>query len=310
MDRIDSIQAFIRVAESGSFTRAGDQLGISRSTVSKLIASLEAEIGIRLLNRTTRQVHLSPEGQNYLIRVRRALEELDAAALSIRRDYSQLSGRLWVQIPTCIGRPILIPRLEEFRSLAPRLELFLASSDRHIDLFGEGVDCAIQVGELPDSDYIAHPLEPLRQWTCIAPSLLGDREPPNHPSELSEFPLLQYFFPGKPVAEPFCFRKNGQTLQLKVQRTLAFDDDSMLLAAGLNGLGVLQISTHAAGPHVAKGELIRLCPDWDPPSYPVHLLTPSLNRMPTRVRAFTDWITNWKKSSTTCPKAIPACPIQ
>jgi LysR family transcriptional regulator for bpeEF and oprC len=291
MDRLSSIQAFIRVAETRSFTRAADQLGISRSAVSKLIAALEVETGVRLLHRTTRRVYLTAEGEAYLIRVQQALEDLECAACMARKEYGQLQGRLWVQIPTCIGRSLLIPKLVDFQAKVPKLNLFLSSSDRHIDLFGEGVDCAILIGKLPDSDYIAHPLAPLEQWTCIHPSLLQGHSTPGHPAELSHFPILQYFFPAKPVVEPFSFTKDRQTVRPKTRQTLAFDDDSMLLAAGLAGMGVFQTSVDVVRPHVETGELIRLFPDWTAPSYSVHLLTPPSTRVPARVKVFADWIT-------------------
>src|ERR1700748_2571952 len=185
MDQLLALRVFVRIAEAGTFSRAADTLAIPRPTVTKLVQDLEAHLGTKLLQRTTRRVSVTPAGAAYYERAVRLigeLEEMDANAASTR---TQLRGRLRVDIGSSLANLILIPALPEFRASFPDIHMDLGVSDRPVDLIGDGVDCVIRGGELADNSLVARRIANLHHVTRARPLYLNARGTPSHPSELA-----------------------------------------------------------------------------------------------------------------------------
>ncbi len=174
MDRIQAMQIFIRVAESGSFVRAAETLSLPASTVTSTIKNLEKYLQVRLLNRTTRRVSLTPEGLQYLTQCREILALIDQAESSLSDSVSRPQGRLRVDMPAGIAHHIVMPQLNDFYRLYPDIYLMIGVSDRQVDLVQEGVDCVIRTGELNNSTLVARPLGRFRWVTCASPGYLRE----------------------------------------------------------------------------------------------------------------------------------------
>src|SRR6185295_19031054 len=173
MDALQAMRAFARVAELGSFTRAADELGLSRAMVSTHVRRLEKRFGLRLLNRTTRTVALTPAGMEYLGHCRRVFTELRAAEEMLRRTQEQPEGRLRVDVPGSFGRHILLPALPEFLARFPGIDLDLRFNERVVDLVSEGVDLAVRAGTVTDPNLVALRISGSRWITCASPAYLA-----------------------------------------------------------------------------------------------------------------------------------------
>ncbi|WP_239901972.1 LysR family transcriptional regulator [Laribacter hongkongensis] len=290
MDTLDAMRAFVRVAEARSFTRAADQLGCAKATVTKLVSALEHQLGTRLLQRTTRYVSPTPEGEIYLRHCQHLLPQVDAAAAAINPQRERLQGRIWCEVPSSLARSPLIRRLAAFREQAPQVELLFSCSDRKAGLVREGLDCAIRFGKLPDSDYVARPLCPARIVLCATPRYLARHAPVTEPDNLLAHPVIDYFVPGSTAPEVWPLYSEHSLHHVPVQRAVAFDDDNLLLEAGLAGLGIFQSPLHLVAPYIASGQLERVLPAWHLRDWPMHLLTPRPQFLSPRVRAFCNWV--------------------
>ncbi len=175
MDRLDSMRVFLRVAETGSFTKAADLLDMPRATVSAAVQQLEAQLGSRLLHRTTRQVQLTHDGSVVLERCRHLLEDMEELE-SLFHDGSRASGRLKVDVPSRVARLLIAPALPEFFRQHPDIELELGSSDRSVDLVQEGVDCVLRVGQLGNSSLVARRLGEMQLINCASPAYLEEEQ--------------------------------------------------------------------------------------------------------------------------------------
>lgn len=185
MDRIQAMQIFMRVAETGSFVQAAETLSLPSSTVSSTIKNLEKYLQVRLLNRTTRRVNLTPEGLQYLGQCREILSLIEHAESSLTEAIKRPQGRLRVDMPSGIAHSIVMPNLRDFHQRYPDIYLMIGVSDRQVDLVQEGVDCVIRTGELNNSTLVARPLGRFRWVTCASPEYLHENGVPQSPEELS-----------------------------------------------------------------------------------------------------------------------------
>ncbi|MGG2424779.1 LysR family transcriptional regulator, partial [Ralstonia pseudosolanacearum] len=183
MDRIQAMQVFVRVVESGSFARAAETLAMPASSVTSLVKSLERHLQVRLLNRTTRSLSLTPEGEQYVARCREILSLIEDAETSLNGSMDHPQGRLRVDMPGGIAHALIYPNLQDFRDRYPGIYLMIGVNDRQIDLIQEGVDCVIRAGKLSDSTLVARPLGALRWITCAAPMYLQQNGPPHAPED-------------------------------------------------------------------------------------------------------------------------------
>jgi LysR family transcriptional regulator, regulator for bpeEF and oprC len=300
MDQLLALRVFVRIAETGAFAKAADTLDIPRPTVTKLVQDLEAHLGVKLLQRTTRRVSVTPEGAAYYERAARLvadLEEMDANAASAR---VQLQGRLRVDIGSSLANLILIPALPDFRARYPDIRLDLGVSDRPIDLIGDGVDCVIRGGALADSSLVARRIAGLDYVTCASPVYLRARGVPGDPRVLEaaadeagsqpEHVVCAYFSSLTGRTFPLVFQRGEETLSVEGATRVGVNESSAHLTALLAGLGVGQTFRFMAAPHLRSGALKAVLSDWTRPRHPMHLVYPSARHLNAKLRVFADWV--------------------
>lgn len=292
MDRFDAMQAFVRVVETGSFTKAAQTLHMSRTTVTQLVQQLEARLRVRLLNRTTRQVNVTGDGAAYYERVVRLLADLDDAETSMSSAAAAPRGRLRVDVPAPLARLVLVPALPAFVAQYPDIQLDLGVSDRDIDLIDENVDCVIRGGQITDQSLVARRIGDLQAGLFAAPAYLDAIGVPRHPAELETSPhhIVGYLRSRNGKVVPYAMQRGAEQITVTGRHLLAVDDGNAYLAAGVAGLGVLWLPDYMAAPHLASGELIRLFADWRMPPMPLHVAFPPNRHVSAKLRVFIDWV--------------------
>lgn len=292
MDRFDAMQAFARVVEAGSFTKAAETLHMSKTTVTQLVQQLEARLRVKLLNRTTRKVNVTADGAAYYLRVVKLLAELDDAETSLPGVAAVPSGRLRIDVPSPFARHILVPALPEFHARYPDIQIDMGVSDRIVDIIDENVDCVVRGGELLDQSLMARKVADLPLGVFAAPQYLARAGTPEHPRELedSHHRVVGFLWArtGKPV--PYALDNGREHLQIKGRHVLAVDDGNAYLAAGLAGMGVLWLPTYMSDAHVARGELLPLFEGWRLESMPLYLAYPPNRHVSLKLRVFIDWV--------------------
>lgn len=292
MDRFDAMQAFARVVETGSFTRAAHSLHMSKTTVSQLVQQLEARLRVKLLNRTTRRVNVTAGGIVYYERVQLLLAALDDAETSLSSAATAPRGRLRVDVPSPLARLLLIPALPTFHERYPDIQLDLGVSDRPVSLIDESVDCVIRGGEITDSSLVARHLVDLPLGVYASPTYLALQGVPAHPRELQggEHRVVGYRWARTGKALPFSMQRNGEHLEVHGRHVLAVDDGNAYLAAGQAGLGVLWLPRYMALQPVASGELVQLFEDWEIASMPLYMVYTPNRHVSRKLRVFMDWV--------------------
>lgn len=290
MDRIQAMQIFTRVAEAGSFVRAAETLSLPSSTVTSTIKNLEKHLQIRLLNRTTRRVSLTPEGLQYLVQCREILSLIEHAESNLTTSGKRPQGRLRVDMPGGIAQFIVMPKLKDFYRLYPDIYLMIGVSDRQVDLVQEGVDCVIRTGELHNSTLVARPLGRFRWITCASPDYLRQYGIPATPDELLRHHAIHYFSGSARRTSELRFARGTEILSVPVNGDVAVNETGLYIKMCLEGFGLAQLAENIVTGHLQEGRLIEVLADWQPPSVPVTLLYPHQRFLSPAVRAFADWI--------------------
>lgn len=292
MDRFDAMQAFARVVEAGSFTKAAQTLHMSKTTVTQLVQQLEARLRVRLLNRTTRKLHLTADGAIYYERVLRLLADMDDAESSLSSASALPAGRLRVDVPSPLARMILIPALPAFCAQYPDIQIDMGVSDRMVDVIGDQVDCVIRGGAMTALSLHARRVGDLPMGVYAAPAYLARAGVPAHPLALEQAGHRIVGFlsahTGKILRCPM--RKGEETVDIEGRYTLAVDDGNAYLEAGLAGLGALWLLDYMAGPHVARGALVRLFDDWQIAPMPLTIAWSPNRHVSARLRVFIEWV--------------------
>ncbi|SDH32182.1 LysR family transcriptional regulator [Pseudomonas panipatensis] len=292
MDRFDAMQAFTRVVETGSFTKAANTLHMSRASVTQLIQQLETRLRVRLLNRTTRKLNLTADGAAYYERVVRLLADMDDAETSLSSAAAVPRGRLRVDVPSPLARLLLIPALPDFHERYPDIQIDMGVSDRMVDLIDENVDCVVRGGELSDQSLMARHVGDLPMGIFAAPAYLQRAGVPLHPRDLenSQQRIVGYLWArtGKPLS--YVMNKDDETVQVHGRPVLTVDDGNAYLAAGIAGMGILRLPRYMAVDAVARGELVELFGDWTMESMPLYLAFPPNRHVSAKLRVFIDWI--------------------
>jgi len=284
-DRLLALRTFVRTAHSGSFSRAGRDLGLSQPSISRILAQLEAEVGARLLVRTTRAVTLTEAGADYLARVEpllSALEEADHAA----RGTGELRGLLRVAVSSSFGVREVIPRLPKFLERHPALRIDLGINDQRQDLVVDGVDVALRLGSLPDSSVVARKLAEAPRVLAASPAYLARRGRPRSPGELASHAVI--IGPGGPNA--WTFKKSGQTQSLRVEGQLMTAVNEGAVAGAVAGLGITLTSLWGCRAEIERGDLSRIMEDWAMDPVEVHALFPSGRVASPAARALIDYL--------------------
>ncbi|MFJ5456650.1 LysR family transcriptional regulator [Pectobacterium sp. CHL-2024] len=290
MDRIQAMQIFIRVAEAGSFVRAAEALSLPASTVTSTIKSLEKYLQVRLLNRTTRRVSLTPEGLQYLSECREILSLIEHVESGLKDSVRRPQGRLRVDMPGGIAHFIVMPNLKDFYRLYPDIYLMIGVSDRQVNLVQEGVDCVIRTGELNNSTLVARPLGRFRWITCASPDYLREYGIPDSPEALSQHRAIHYFSGSARRADELHFLRGTETLSVPVKGNAAVNETGLYIKMCLDGFGLAQLAESIVFENLQEGRLVEVMADWQPPSVPVTLLYPHQRFLSPAVRAFADWI--------------------
>jgi LysR family transcriptional regulator for bpeEF and oprC len=291
MDKIKAMEAFVRVVDTGGFTRAAEMLGSPKATISTLIQDLEAQLGVRLLHRTTRKVTVTADGAAYYERCVRLLDDLREADESVSARHGLASGRLRVDVPTSMGSLLVFRGMQEFLDRYPQIKLELGCSDRLVNMVSEGVDCVIRVGEVLDPNVVARRIGSMRFVTCATPGYVARHGAPEHPEQLMDHRWVGYFMPGPPGRIPLTdFAKDSQRIELPLQSMISVNDSNVYDDAVRAGLGIGQLPSYAFACAAQSGDLVELLSDWTSDALPVHVLYPSNRHLSTKVHAFVEWV--------------------
>jgi DNA-binding transcriptional LysR family regulator len=260
LDRLTSLEVFMKVAANGSLSAAARAMDLSQSMVTKHLAALEARLGVRLFHRTTRRLSITEAGRNYLESTERILAELDAADSSVAADRFEPRGVLRLNAPVSFGTRHVAPRLAEFSHRHPKLQVELGLNDRYVDLAEEGWDLAIRIGDLADSTLIARRLAPCRSALVAAPSYLRAHGTPRQVAELAEHNCLGYTLARTTSADRWSF---GATAEITVQvsGTLRANNGDALLAAAVAGQGIIYQPTFIVADDLHRGTLVPIVLD-------------------------------------------------
>ncbi|MDB5932470.1 MAG: LysR family transcriptional regulator [Polaromonas sp.] len=291
MDQLLAIRAFARVVEAGTFTKAADSLGMPNASLTKLVQLLESHLRVKLLQRTTRRVSVTPEGAAYYEKTMRLLKELDEVDTSFGAEQGRPRGHLRINTGSSVANLLIIPALPEFFALYPDIAVDMGVSDRLVDLVGDSVDCVIRGGVLTDMALIGRQIGTAPWVTCATPAYLRAHGTPTHPDQLEkEHRVVSYLSPRTSRVVPMGFAKNGQKIEVVGKRTLGVNESNAHVAAGLAGLGVLHSFAYVARPHIESGALVPILQDWRPEPYPFFVVYPPNRHLSHRLRVFIDWI--------------------
>lgn len=256
---IDALRCFVQVAELASFTRAAERLGLPKPRVSAKVQALEAELGTRLLHRTTRRVHPTVDGELLLERCPALLAEVDEVQALFQREPSALRGRLRLDLPHAIACRQVLPRLPEFLARHPALEVSLSTSDRRVDPVAEGIDCVLRIGSLADSGLVARRIGLLPQINCASAAYLARHGVPRSLDDLAPLHIVRYGAPPGPVHSAFEYVDAQGRLQLRpMQGLVTVDSTEAYQAACLAGLGLIRRRASATPP-CSSGETSWKC---------------------------------------------------
>ena len=289
MDRIDLFRIFVQVVDSGSFTRAAAIADMSRSSVTVAIQELEARVGARLLNRTTRRVAPTQEGLALYERCLRLLDQVEEAE-GLFRTHAAPTGRLRVDMPGRIGRLIVAPRLPEFLDAYPGIDVILGVTDRAINMMQEAADCVLRVGELPDSGMIARSLGVLPLITVASPAYLARHGTPLGPGDLHGHAMVHYASPSSDRVEPFEWVEGGIIRTMAMGGRVTVNGAEAYIACCLAGLGLIQVPAYDVRDQLESGALVEILPGHRAAPMPMTLLFPHRRHLPRRTELFADWL--------------------
>lgn len=287
LDRFQEMQIFTRIVDRRSFTQAAEDLNLPRATVTNSIKRLETRLGVRLLERTTRRVLPTPDGEAYYQRCTRLLADLEETEEAFRNTDPQ--GRLRVNMQGTLAQYFVMPRLPQFLARYPRVELFIGSGDQFVDLVRDGVDCVLRAGELADSSMIARRVALLEQVTVASPAYLERHGDPASIDALAQgHCAVNYLSPATGRAHPLEFATSGGVRALTLPGPVAVNGAELYTAGAVAGL--VQVPRYRVREQLANGELCVVLANRPPPPMPVSVLFVQNRQLSLRVRAFTDWL--------------------
>lgn len=290
MDRFQAMQVFTRVVEANSFSLAAESLGLPRATVTTTIQGLERLLQVRLLNRTTRRISLTPDGAAYYDRCKGVLAEVEDIEASFREITGGPKGRLRIDVPPSIGRLALIPALCNFHHRYPDIELAIGMADRPVDLVREGVDCAIRVGELKDSSMVARRIGTFDSLTCASPDYLARHGEPQTVADLCNHTAVHYFSNRSGRTVDWELIVDGVPTVVKPPGTVSVNDADAYLACGLLGFGLVHAARYMALPYLQSGQLREVLAHAPSVPMPISVVYPHSRHLSAKVRVFVDWV--------------------
>jgi len=289
IDNTDDLKVLLHTAQAGTLTGASQAMGITPAAASATLKRLEAQLGARLFERSTRVMRLTAQGQLLLDYATRAFELLSEGESLVTADRGALVGTIRVVAPSDLARTTLLPLITEFLVIHPGLHVFLSTSDKPSDILRDEVDLALRYGALSDSRLIARQLVAPRPVLCAAPDYLRRSPPLVSPKDLASHNCLTFFRAGRPH-RLWRFAQNDQWTEVRVDGDRSVDDSSLAREWAAAGAGVLLKSGLDVRHEIRRGALVRLLPDWETEPYSLHAILPSGRFIPTRVRALVDFL--------------------
>jgi DNA-binding transcriptional LysR family regulator len=299
MDKLSAMRTFVRVVESGSFSAVADELRATQSAISKQVAALEKELGIKLLIRTTRSLAMTEEGERYFEQVRRLVAEIAEAESDLVKGEGQLRGWLRVAASVGYGRLKLMPLVKSFMAAHPDVKIDLRLHDGFIDLVEQGIDISVRIGDLPDSGLIARRIGTSHRMLLAhrdyLRSLPRGTQAPVNPEDLCAYDCIVYTGLSNSnlwtfTAGPGATATAGTAKSVRVEGHIQTNSSEVIRSALTSGMGIGYSPTWLFEPELASGEIVRLMPDWESPQSPIHLVSPPERKHSAKVKAFVEHV--------------------
>lgn len=287
MDRFVAMKIFARVVESRSFIKAAESLQLAAPQVSRTVQALESHLGARLLNRTTRSISVTDDGEAYYQRCVRVLADVDEMEAELTHAKLSPKGKLKVNLPSLVAKTTIIPALPEFFATYPDIEIEMGLSDRQVDIVEEGVDCVIRTGELEDSGLVARRIGNMPRMTCAAPSYLEKYGEPKTIEDLRHHIGVNYVSSATGRIRGWDFLVDGKLQTIDMPGMIAVNEVDSYVTCGLHGLGILK------GPlalYVQRGTLLEILKDYPSPPRAISIMYARNRHLPRKVRVFADWV--------------------
>jgi len=292
MQNLEALAIFVRIAEMGSFTHAAESLGIQKGRASTVVRQIEAQMGARLLHRSTRTVQLTEDGRSFYTRARELLADAEDLAAMFRGTGGPLSGRIRIDLPTEFARLIVMPAMPAFIHEYPDIELEISSTDRRVDLLQEGMDCVLRVGGIVDESLVARRLGTIRMINAASPACLARHGVPQTLQDLLvQRHRMVHYTPTLGTRPSGWEYPDGSVYKvLPLPGSVSVNNVQTYHGAGLAGLGLIQAGLPSLAQFLASGELVEILPDLRPAPLPVFVVVAHRNNLSRRVRVFIDWL--------------------
>ncbi len=286
---LDALRMFVKVAEVASFTRAAEHLGLSKARVSTAVQALEADVGSRLFQRSTRAVRLTPDGEAFLSRARQLVGDAEELATMFQAP-STLRGRVRVDMPQSLARNLFIPKLPELIAAHPHLEVQLSTTDRRVDVVREGFDCVLRVGKLDESGLVARRLGELPMMNCASPAYLKRHGTPRSLDDLERHLVVHYSQRFGADAPTFEYRDGNAYRDWPMRSVITVNSTDSYHAACLAGLGIIQSPRIGVLGSIAAGEMVEILPQYPCEPLPVSIVHAHGRNVPRHVRVVMNWL--------------------
>ena len=290
MDKLNSIDLFVRAARLRSYSQVARQMGISPSSVSRAIQQLEENLGTRLFNRTTRKITLTEDGTAFYEHCARILAELEEAELELSHSRSHPKGTLRIDLNVSLGRLHIVPTLPQLLKRYPDLKLDVSLSDRTVNLVESGIDAVVRVGSIPDSRLMMRRLATVSYVVCAAPEYLDLYGVPETPKDLLKHNCINFVYPQTRRVFEWIFAVEGQTVRLPVTGNLNLDNAEAHVEAAIAGAGIIQELKLIVAPAITQGKLVPILEAYAPQGEPITILYVQKRYLSAKVRVFLDFM--------------------
>lgn len=294
MDQLFAMRTFVRVVQTGSFSAAAREQNTSQASVSKRVAALESQLGVKLLTRTSRELSLTEVGTQYFDKCINILAELDEADANARSEIASPKGALKVAAPIAFARLVLAPIIKEFVEKYPEIKIEMALSDAHVDLIAEGIDIAIRAKKLEDSNLVARHLSDNPMLMIASPDYLKENGTPETPEDLINHDCIVYSHLSS--INKWGFSKEGKEHSVSVKGSFQSNNGDTNLEVALAGLGIAQFPIWMVSGHLKAGRLVEVLKDYEKTSIPLNVIYPQNRYIPLKVRCFIDFILEKSKN--------------
>jgi len=290
MDKLKAMQTFVAIAEAGSLTAAAVELGSSLPAVVRSLAALEAELGVRLLNRTTRRISLTEEGKQYLANCQQIITAVEEGENALTLQAAEPSGQLTITAPVLFGQMHVAPAVTRFVQRYEKMRCTLLLYDRVVNLLEEGIDVSIRIGEMQDSTLVAQPLGMMRRVVVASPAYLKKHGTPRHPLDLSAHNCMRFTPVGAASGGGWQFEDQGKSVTLPVNGNLEFNQAAPAVAACVAGVGLGKFLWYQPAPFIREKKLRIVLEEYEPPARPISVVYPHARLLPARTRVFIEWM--------------------